>query len=123
MAIDLYFKMDTYPYYDADEIEINDRVEMLLQELEMILTTPKGSVLGDPDFGVSLDSYIWTTSKGSSHIKQDVDHQINKYISNDTLNGIDLDIEVNFIKGEVWDTIYLDILIDGTKVAGYAVEP
>lgn len=123
MAIDLYFKMDTYPYYDADEIELNDRVEMLLQEVEMILTTPKGSVLGDPDFGVSLDSYIWTTSKGSSHIKQDVDFQINKYISNDTMNGIDLDMDVNFIKGEVWDTLYLDILIDGTKVAGYAVEP
>jgi len=123
MAIDLYFKMDTYPYYDADEIEINDRVELLLQELEMILTTPKGSVLGDPDFGVSLDSYIWTTSKGSSHIKQDVDYQINTYISNDTLKDIDLDIDVNFVKGEIWDTIYLDILIDGTKVAGYAVEP
>jgi len=123
MAIDLYFKMDTYPYYDADEIEINDRVELLLQELEMILTTPKGSVLGDPDFGVSLDSYIWTTSKGSSHIKQDVDYQINTYISNDTLKDIDLDMDVNFVKGEIWDTIYLDILIDGTKVAGYAVEP
>lgn len=123
MAIDLYFKMDTYPYYDADEIELNDRVEMLLQEVEMILTTPKGSVLGDPDFGVSLDSYIWTTSKGSSHIKQDVDFQINKYISNDTMNGIDLDMDVNFVKGEIWDTLYLDILIDGTKVAGYAVEP
>ena len=123
MAIDLYFKMDTYPYYDADEIEITDRVELLLQEVEMILTTSKGSVLGDPDFGLSLDSYIWSTAKGNSHIKQDAENQINKYISNDTLRGIDLGIEVNFIKGEIWDTIILDILIDGTQVAGYTVEP
>jgi hypothetical protein len=123
MAIDLYFKMDTYPYYDANEIEINDRVELLLQEVEMILTTPKGSVLGDPDFGLSLDSYIWSTSKGSSHIKQDTEIQFNKYISADTFRGISLEVDVNFIKGEIWDTIILDILIDGTKVAGYAVEP
>jgi hypothetical protein len=115
--------MDTYPYYDANEIEINDRVELLLQEVEMILTTPKGSVLGDPDFGLSLDSYIWSTSKGSSHIKQDTEIQFNKYISADTFRGISLEVDVNFIKGEIWDTIILDILIDGTKVAGYAVEP
>ena len=123
MAIDLYFKMDTYPYYDADEIETNNRVEMLLQGVEMILTTPKGTVLGDPDFGLSLDAYIWTTSKGSSHIKQDAMTQFLKYISQETWSGINLDVDVNFIKGEVWDTIILDILIDGTKVAGYAVEP
>lgn len=123
MAVDLYFKMDTYPYYDTDEIEITDRLELLLQEIEMILTTSKGSVLGDPDFGLSLDSYIWSTSKGSSHIKQDAENQINKYISSDALRGIALDIEVNFIKGEIWDSIILDILIDGTQVAGYTVEP
>lgn len=123
MAIDLYFKMDTYPYYDADEIEINDRVELLLQGVEMILTTPKGSLLGDPDFGMSLDSYVWSTSKGSSHIKQDALTQFQKYIPRETWEGIDLDVEVNFIKGEIWDTIILDILIDGTQVAGYAVEP
>jgi hypothetical protein len=123
MAIDLYFKMDTYPYYDADEIEITDRVELLLQEVEMILTTPKGSVLGDPDFGMDLDSYIWSMSKGSSHIKQEAEIQFNKYISVETFRGIDLEVDVNFIKGEIWDSIILDILIDGTQVAGYAVEP
>jgi hypothetical protein len=123
MAIDLYFKMDTYPYYEPNEIELNDRVELLLQEVEMILTTPKGSVLGDPDFGMSLDSYIWSTSKGSSHIKQDALTQFNTYISPEAFRDISLDVEVNFVKGEVWDTLFLDILIDGTKVAGYAVEP
>jgi hypothetical protein len=123
MAIDLYFKMDTYPYYDADEIETNNRVEMLLQCVEMILTTPKGSVLGEPDFGMNLDSYIWSMSKSSSSIKQDAMFQFHSYISQETWKGISLDVEVNFIKGEIWDSIILDILIDGTKVAGYAVEP
>lgn len=123
MAIDLYFKMDTYPYYDADEIETNNRVEMLLQCVEMILTTPKGSVLGEPDFGMNLDSYIWSMSKSSSNIKQDAMFQFQSYISQETWNGISLDVDVNFIKGEIWDSIILDILIDGTKVAGYAVEP
>jgi hypothetical protein len=123
MAIDIYFKLQSYPYYDPTEIEVIDSLENFLQQLEMILTTPKGSLLGDPDFGVSLDSYLWTTTTGAGVIKQDIINQVIKYVNFDEFGSIPYDIQVSFLKGEVWDTIIVDILIDGTKVAGYAVAP
>ena len=36
MAIDLYFKFDSYPHYDQTEIEVIDSLENFLQQLEMI---------------------------------------------------------------------------------------
>lgn len=123
MAVDIYFKQQEYPYFDPTEIEVIDSLENFLQQIEMILTTPKGSLLGDPDFGVSLDSYLWSTSIGSGPIKQDIIHQIMTYVNFNEFGSIPYDIQVSFLKGEVWDTIIVDVLIDGTKVAGYAVAP
>ena len=123
MAIDLYFKFDSYPHYDQTEIEVIDSLENFLQQLEMILTTPKNSLLGDPDFGVSLEAFLWTTTMGSGAIKQQITDQIVQYVNFSEFGSIPYDIQVSFLKGEVWDTIIVDILIDGIKVAGYAVAP
>lgn len=123
MAVDIYFKLEEYPFYDQTEIEVNDNVEIFLQQVEMILTTPKTSVLGDPDFGCALETYLWDTQVSSSAIKQEVLDQIATYIDYEIRSYIDYDINVAFIKGEVWDTAVIDIVIDGISVAGYAVTP
>lgn len=123
MAVDIYIKNNNYPYFDKDEIDISDDLEIFLQQLEMIITTPKGSLLGEPDFGVDLESYLWSFYKGSSGIQQEINQQINTYIQPRLALSINYEISVNFLKGEVWDTIIVDVLIDGNKVAGYAVTP
>jgi hypothetical protein len=123
MAVDIYFKLPEYPYYNPSEIEITDDLEMFLQHVEMIITTPKGSILGDPEFGCSLESYLWSTQKGGGEIKQEISTQIYEYVDFDDVNGIPYDIEVSFLKGELWDTAIIDLTIDGTKVAGYVLTP
>ena len=123
MAVDIYFKVEEYPYYDPNQIEVDESLENFLQQLEMIITTPKGSVLGDPNFGIDLDSYLWNFNVGSSPIKQEILTQINEYVDYDVIDSIPYDIEVSFLKGDVWDTVIVDVTIDGTKVAGYAVTP
>jgi hypothetical protein len=123
MAVDIYFKLSEYPYYDPSEIEINDELEMFLQNVEMLITTPKGTVLGDPNFGCSLESYLWSTDKSAYDIKQEITSQIYEYVNFDNYGGISYDIEVNFLQGEIWDTAIIDLTIDGTKVSGYVVNP
>jgi len=123
MVVDIYIKNNEYPYFDQNEIDITDDLEIFLQQIEMIITTPKGSLIGDPDFGVDLESYIWSFNRGSSNIKQDITQQINTYIQPSLALTMNYDISVNFLRGEIWDSIIVDILIDGTKVAGYAVTP
>lgn len=121
MEIDIYFKLPSDPIYDVNGIEEESQLEIFIQQIDMILTTEKGSVLGDPDFGVSLDQYLWSYSGGSGSIKQEILQQISQYTYSEV--QIDYDINVNFIAGELWDTILIDVVVDGEKVAGYMMAP
>jgi hypothetical protein len=123
MPVDIYFKQENYPYYDSEEIEVVDDLEIFLQQIEMLLTTPKRSLLGDPDFGINLESYLWNFGIGSSPVKQEIYNQILKYVDYSSYESIPFDIAISFLKGEIYDTMIVDIEIDGTKVAGYAVTP
>jgi hypothetical protein len=123
MAVDIYFKLDSYPYYNPKEIELTESIDVFIQQLDMLFSTPKTSVLGSPNFGIDLEQYIWSTAKSTSSIRQEIINQINEYISYDLLDYIDYDIEINYLKGDVWDTVVVDVIIDGTKVAGYAAKP
>lgn len=122
MPVDIYSKSDEYPYYRPEEIEVFDNLEIFLQQIDMVITTPKGSLLGDPDFGVGLEKYVWT-NVSSKKIEQDIEDQIVKYIHIDLLQSIKYSIEASFVQGEIYDSIIVDILIDGNKVSGYAVTP
>lgn len=123
MPVDLYFKQEEYPYFEPNEIEVVEDLEIFLQQLEMLITTPKGSVLGEPDFGIDLESYLWNFGIGSSPVKQEILGQVFKYVDYSTATSIPFDIDVSFLKGQIYDTMIVDVVIDGTKVAGYAVTP
>jgi len=121
MPIDLYFKLPSDTVYDPFSIEEESALETFLQQVDMILTTTKGSVLGDPEFGLSLDQYLWSFSGGSSSVKQQIEQQILNYIYME--NPISYEISVNFIAGEIFDTMLIDVLVDGEKIAGYLMAP
>ena len=121
MSVEIYSKISNYTYYEPNEIEVSDDIEIFLQNIEILLTTPKGSLLGDPDFGIDLESYIWESRSSSSSIRQEIFTQMGKYI--DISVQIPFDVEVSFLKGEIWDTMIVDLIIDGQKVAGYSVTP
>jgi hypothetical protein len=121
MAVDLYLRIPTDPNYSDLEIEIEDTFELFLQEIEMILTTRKGEVLGDPNFGADLEDFVWS-NYSSIEIQNRINQQISLYCSALT-NRIPHKIEVQFIKGEIYDSILVDIEIDGTKVLGVVVNP
>lgn len=121
MAVDIYFKISSDSIFNPDNIEEEDSVEIFIQQIDMIMTTKKGSLLGDPEFGVNLEKYLWSFYGGSDGIKQEIFQQISQYTDN--ISNIPYDVEVNFINGEIWDSILVDIIVDGTKVAGYLTTP
>lgn len=122
MPIDVYLRIPEDPKYSATEIEVEDEIFNFVQYIEMILTTDKGEVFGEPDMGASLEAYLWNTNITSATIKSEVLRQIYQYCG-ESASKIQFDIEVNFIKGEITDSILIDIIIDGTKVLGVAATP
>lgn len=121
MAIDLYSKMESYPYYDYFEIEVVDEIEMFLQQLDILLASPPECMLGNPSFGCGLDRFLWSTHTSAIDIKQFIQQQIVDNIVFYT--PIDYDIEVNFVKGPIFDSILIDVTVDSRKVAGYMINP
>lgn len=122
MALDIYLKIPTDPNYSSGEIEVEDNLFNFVQYIEMILTTEKGEVFGEPNLGANLEAYLWNPNITSSVIKSEIISQILEFCPS-SVNQIPYDIDVNFIKGEITDTILVDIEIDGTKVLGIAATP
>lgn len=117
MAVDVYLRLPNDPNYVASYVEVEDDVSNFVQQIEMILTTKPGEVLGSPDFGVNLDGYLWNNYVTSGTIKNDIQSQIRKYCPNHQ-QRIPYNISVNFVQGEIVDGIIIDIIIDGRKILG-----
>lgn len=84
------------PRYSEKSIEIKDKLPNLIQKIECLLFTEKGSVYSIPDFGVNLEKYIFDTKVNANYIKNEIDVQLIKYVmaSEDTVYSITS--EVNF---------------------------
>ena len=116
MAVDIYLRIPTDPNYDPTQLEVDDDLFNFMQAIEMILTKRKGEVLGDPEFGANIEDFLWS-SYNSAKIKNIIGEQIGMY-AGEFAYRIPYDIDVNFVKGDITDSILVDIIIDGTKVLG-----
>jgi hypothetical protein len=122
MAIDIYLRVPTDPNYDPTQIDGDDMFQQFLQLIEMLLTTKKGEVLGNPGLGCNLEQFLWNDQITSSSVKREIMTQILTYGS-DYGSVIPYDIEVNFIAGDITDSILVDIFINDEKVLGVAATP
>jgi hypothetical protein len=78
---DFYTRTTEDPKYLADRLEISDELESAIQQTKMTLFTKKGEVLGESDFGIDLDSYLFEYSIDPSRLGKDATGQINKYVA------------------------------------------
>ena len=118
--VDFYSVLDENPIFDWHQLEVNDEVEAFIQNVELLMTSSKEDLLGDSKFGASLDRYLWSQVIGSGSIATDIKNQIDEYCGNP---NIDYEIEVSFVEGDIYDTMIVDLTIDGIKVAGYSLRP
>jgi hypothetical protein len=66
-------------FYDPSQIEVSDPVEICIGQIKMMLLTPKGSVLGDPKFGLDLESLIFDLSLSEYSVRKEMDLHIANY--------------------------------------------
>lgn len=122
MPIDFYFRMPEDPNYSSYETEVAEELDQFLQQVEMILTTRKGQVLGEPKFGANLEDFLWNYRASSYQIENEVKSQIETWCS-ELGQKFSYKVEASFIPGDISDSILVDITIDGTKVLGIGVRP
>jgi hypothetical protein len=77
---DFYTRTTDDSKYLSDRVEVSDDLESAIQQVKMTLFTKKGEVLGEPDFGVDIDSYLFEYSIDPHTLGKDANGQINKYV-------------------------------------------
>ena len=103
-----------------DSPVITDSLDLLLQEIDILLNTPRNTVLGNLDMGLDFESMLWKTNVNSRYLSSIVYRSIieNCYSSVD----FDIDVNVEMYKGSNKDigvmTIHIkdqDGLVVGVK--------
>ena len=56
---DFYLRPETDPAYRPEQLEVHEDLESALQQIKMTLFTKKGEVLGEPDFGLEVEKYLF----------------------------------------------------------------
>jgi|AntRauTorcE11897_2_1112592.scaffolds.fasta_scaffold52081_1 hypothetical protein len=109
-ATDIYLRKAYTKTYSPNTIEVNDTLEIFLQEIEMILTTPMTSVLGSVKFGASLDLYLHTLGTNQDDMKSRINEQIRRYSAYS--GEYSWKVEVTFYKIGESETGVVDIIVE-----------
>jgi hypothetical protein len=120
MIKEIYIRTSDDPKYISTALEHSEEIEMILGKLLMILKTQKGEVLGDPDFGVNLEDYLFTFDLDEERIRKEIFNQIIIYIPESS--SYNMKLEIKRFKGTTRDFILLDFIIDGRKSLGVLVK-
>lgn len=78
--MEFYVRSLTDPNFKPNKLQQDDEISLLLTQLETILFTTKGSVLGQPDFGCNLEDYVYELRYNDFLIKKAIDKQIARYV-------------------------------------------
>jgi hypothetical protein len=93
-VLDFYILYPGHPRYESSELIEDDLIRIIVQKYEVIIFTIKGDVLGDPNFGASLDFYLHQTLLSKEAIEEDIKSQISTYIPE--ISGTNYTLRVEF---------------------------
>jgi phage baseplate assembly protein W len=110
--MEIYIKVDGDPNYDPEKVHIEDEIQQLITQIETVLFTRRGDVLGSPDFGCNLEDMLFTFGFAEYKIRKEIRRQFNAYVP--LTNKHNVTIKISFEKGNTRDIGYIDIMINNT---------
>ncbi len=119
MLKEIYNRNPKDPNFKINVLEHSDPIESIISKIRMILSTKKGQVIGDINFGLNIEDLIFETKINKMQLEEQIKAQINLYVS----EAADYKIEpsVSFGKADNYDYCIIDIYIDAQKYFGILV--
>jgi len=117
--MELYVKKAGEPNYQPDKIQHDNEISMLLTQIETMLFTRKGEVLGSPDFGANLEDYVYELSYNDFMVRKVIVDQLNQYVP--LAQKYNVDVDVDFAEEVDRHAMFIDITIDGRVHVGVYV--
>ena len=78
---DFYLRPETDPAFRPEQLEVYDELESCLQQIKMTLFTQKGEVLGEPEFGLEVEKYLFEFTIDPFALTKEAGGQITKYVT------------------------------------------
>lgn len=110
--MDFYIKTFGDPNYDPNKIQSSSEVAQLITQLETLLFTKKGEVLGNYDFGIDLEKFIFTLQYNTGMIKAEIEKEIYKYVPLAKKYNTKVDVEMAELQSS--SIMFVNITIDNT---------
>ena len=96
----------------TNNVILNTEAELIIQQIDILLDTDKGEVLGEPSYGSDYDKFLHELNVGNEYIQ---DYIYNHITENVDLFGWELTIEVQFMMGTANDIILIGIEISNNQ--------
>lgn len=108
--MEFYVKNIGEPGYKSDVMQHDSELSMLLTQIQTVLFTKKGEVLGEPDFGANLEDYVYELRYNDYQLKKIVDDQLALYVPLASQYNVSVGVEL----AEEVDrhVVFLDITVD-----------
>ena len=91
----------------SNKILLNTDFECALQEIDMLLNTTATELIGYPEYGMSVETFLWTLTPTTSELKKYIQDQINQYCV--FARQFSVEVNVEYYKGQ-YRSIYLVVI-------------
>jgi len=111
---DFYIGREDDPGYLPDQVEVYDELQATIQQVALNLLTEQGEVLGEPNFGLDVEKYLFEFDVDPFGLSEAANSQIQTYVSEARKRK--LSVSPGFLNEERERNIYvLQILVDEQK--------
>lgn len=94
-----------------NRVFLNNKLDAAIQELDLLFNTECTELIGDTQFGVSLDQFLWTLTPTTESLRQYISEKLAKLFY---IKFFNYNFDVEFLEGE-FRSIYrikVDLYID-----------
>jgi len=120
MIKEIYTRSPEDPNYVYGLYETEDAIERIITKIKMILGTRQGQVLGDVNFGVSIEDLVFETRINKFELEEKIRKQIFQYVAE--ASEYKIDPKVSFGKAEGYDYCIIDFFINNVKAVGVLIK-
>lgn len=108
--MEFYIKSLGDPNFDPTKLQSESQLAQLITQLETLLFTEKGMVMGNYNFGCNLSEMVYEFNYNDWQIKEEIEYQIELHCPLATL--FNTAVIVEYAKGVERDGIFINIIID-----------
>lgn len=114
--MEFYIRAYGDPNFDPSKIHSESELAMALTQIETILFTNRGEVMGDSYFGANLEDLVYSLNYNEGQIIGVINEQLDLY--SPLAKKLGASVSVSFFKGTTRDIAQIDIVLDSKYQVG-----